>query len=336
MDYQIRQAPEGQNRDAGPIEAALSPETKKPEPPPGTIYDDSFRKMAQYYPELFLTLINEVFHRRFAKDETIRAVRSEYYSDNGKFITDVVFEVAAQRFHFECQSWPDGTMLIRMLEYGFSVALDRMRMDGTDVLEFPDGAVVYLRHTRNTPERFSVTLRNSSGDAMPLYFHCVKVQNYSEDDMIRRHLFLFLPFYAMRYEKDWERMEQDGQQKRAFLNRFSELVQRFQEAASSNAMRQDLLQMTQDITFHLLRRHESIRKDVETMMTDRLGTLPSEPVREEFARKFAELRGQLREKDAVIGEMSSALGEKDAVIGEKDATIAALRALLVAAGIDAN
>ena len=33
---------------------------------PGTIYDDAFRKLAQYYPELFIPLINEAFGCGFA------------------------------------------------------------------------------------------------------------------------------------------------------------------------------------------------------------------------------------------------------------------------------
>ena len=69
--------------------------------PPGTIYDDVFRKMAQYYPELFVALINEVYGFNFPKDTPIRQLRNEYYEWDGKYITDVIFEVAGRLFHFE-------------------------------------------------------------------------------------------------------------------------------------------------------------------------------------------------------------------------------------------
>ena len=86
-----QEAQAAQEADAPAMDAGEQDTQEKPgaQDAPGTIYDDVFRKMAQYYPELFLALINEVYGCDFPKDTPIRQIRNEYYEWDGKYITDV-------------------------------------------------------------------------------------------------------------------------------------------------------------------------------------------------------------------------------------------------------
>ena len=317
---QTAQAADAPAMDTGEQDTQDTQEKPGTQDPPGTIYDDVFRKMAQYYPELFVALINEVYGFNFPKDTPIRQLRNEYYEWDGKYITDVIFEVAGRLFHFECQSRPDGTMEIRMIEYSFSIALDRMRMDGSDVLQLPYAAVVYLRHTENTPDVFQVTLRNAEGDTMPLRFRCVKVKEYSREAIFARKLLMFLPYYAMRYEKDWERMEQDPERKEQFLNDFREAVAHLRDSVGEygDLLTNDLLQMMRDIAHHLLRKHKDIQKGVEEIMTDRLGPLPSEIIREELRQEYGPI---IAAKDALIRRKDKALSRKDKALSRQKETL---------------
>ena len=208
-------------------------------------------------------------------------------------------------------------MVIRMIEYSFSIALDRMRMDGSDVLQLPHGAVVYLRHTENTPDVFQVTLRSAEGDTMPLRFHCVKVKEYSREAIFARKLLMFLPYYAMRYEKDWERMEQDPERKEQFLNDFREAVAGLRDSIGEygDLLTNDLLQMMRDIAHHLLRKHKDIQKGVDAIMTDRLGPLPSEIIREELRQEYGPI---IAAKDALIRQQKKTLSRKDEALSRKD------------------
>ena len=297
----------------------------------GTIYDDAFRKSAQYHPELFIGLINEVFQYNFPRNVAIRQLRNEYYEADGKIITDVVLEVDGRIFHFECQSNPDGTMLVRMMEYTFAVALDQLRvdklaMDGSDVVQFPDAAVAYLRHTKNTPDQFVVRLRNARGDTIPLVFEVIKVQNYTRDALFDKDLLVLLPYHAMCYENKWDKMEQDSALRQEFLDDCRETLLALRHRAGkdiSEAAAADLAEMMWEILRHLLRKHETIQKEVDQMMvSSRLGPLPSE-IRAEYERKLAEQRAASEAKLEQLTEQKAA----------DEAVIAALKAQLLAAGI---
>ena len=290
----------------------------------GTIYDDAFRKMAEHHPELFIPLINEVFHCNYPRDIAIRQLRNEYYELEGKIITDVALEVDGRVFHFECQSNPDGTMLVRMMEYTFAIAVDRirgskLRMDGSDVVQLPNAAVVYLRQTRNTPDEFVVNLRNAKGDSIPLEFRVIKVQEYTRDALFAKDLLLFLPYYAMRYESEWEKMEADGALRQRFLDDCQEalLALWHQKGKTvSAAAAEDLTNAMREILQHLLRKHKDIQKEAKQMLeVSRLGPLPSE-IREEYESKLAEQKAA-----------------SEARLAADDALIAALKAQLLAAGI---
>ena len=263
---------------------------------PGTIYDDAFRKMAEYYPDLFIALINEVFDMEIPSDAEIRQLRNEYLDADGKFITDVAFEINRRRFHFECQSRPDGTIFIRMVEYSIVVAMDQMRSSRSDILQLPDAAVVYLRHNGNTPDNHIVTLKNSLGDTMPMPFHCIKVQDVPKEEIFRKNLLVFLPYYLMRYEDNWDKLEKNEHDRERFYLDVSDIIVRLQEMMRRNnslrPMVLDLLEMMQKISRYLLRKHEKIEKGVEDIMIDRIGVLPSDLLRqiamEKAAREEAE------------------------------------------------
>ena len=48
-------------------------------------------------------------------------------------------------YHIECQSNPDSTMEVRMIEYDFMIAHEHARKEkGTYVINFPESAVLFL------------------------------------------------------------------------------------------------------------------------------------------------------------------------------------------------
>ena len=66
-----------------------------------------------------------------------------------KRITDTFFEVSAEekkKYHWECESGTDRSILARFFEYDAQIALDSGKIEeGVLVLDFPNSAVLELR-----------------------------------------------------------------------------------------------------------------------------------------------------------------------------------------------
>jgi hypothetical protein len=108
-------------------------------------------------PQLMIPLINEVFHTDYGEDEEITPLHNEHQTKSGEIITDSCLLIRNRMYHFECQSRPDATMAIRMIEYDFAIALEHtVQKDGVYEMEFPKSCTLYLRHTNNTPDELKV------------------------------------------------------------------------------------------------------------------------------------------------------------------------------------
>ena len=86
-----------------------------------TVFDDVFRTMIQKMPYLLIGLINEVFDKNYPEDTEVVHHRNEHLEKNGKIITDSIVKIGDIMYHIECQSTPDTTMVIRMIEYDFAI-----------------------------------------------------------------------------------------------------------------------------------------------------------------------------------------------------------------------
>ncbi len=95
-------------------------------------YDNVFRTLVNDCPKLLIPFINEVFQEHYSEETPIRFHPNEHFANqkDGKMkkrITDTCFEIldtVPKKYHLECQSTSDSSMLIRMFEYSAQIALD--------------------------------------------------------------------------------------------------------------------------------------------------------------------------------------------------------------------
>ena len=106
----------------------------------GTVYDDVFRTMIDKMP--------------YPDSEPVTALQNEHLEImEDKVITDSYLKIADKYYHVECQSSPDGTMAIRMIEYDFLIALKHAEKSGYEyTIDYPHSCVLYLRYTDRTPD----------------------------------------------------------------------------------------------------------------------------------------------------------------------------------------
>ena len=119
-----------------------------------TAYDDVFRTLLVDCSELIIPVVNEVFHTNYVGDEEVILYENEIFmkqqdGDEDKIITDSSFAIVSlkgesKRYHLECQSSLDGSMLIRMYEYDSQLALKNSEfIHETLVVRFPLSIIIW-------------------------------------------------------------------------------------------------------------------------------------------------------------------------------------------------
>ena len=139
-----------------------------------SVYDDVFRTMTVMSSELVLPLLNEMCGDpdRFNGTEKVETLSDDLLLvqpdlEQEKRITDSLLRVSGHEneiYHLECQSSPDGTILVRMFEYDSRIALkNAVRTADTLRVRFPRSGVLYLRSNASTPDRLKVVIQVPGG-----------------------------------------------------------------------------------------------------------------------------------------------------------------------------
>ncbi len=118
-----------------------------------------------------------------------------------KRITDSMIHIGDNLYHLECQSNPDGSMVLRMVEYDFHIALENaIEVEKGYEMRFPESAVLYLRHNEDTPDEIQMTVIFPQDQSVTYRVPVVKTQQYSDEDIVGKQLYFLIPYYILRYE----------------------------------------------------------------------------------------------------------------------------------------
>ena len=243
-----------------------------------TPYDDVFRTLMLDCSGLLIPIINEVFGECYTGDEAVLFSQNEHYfrQQDGKEserITDSSFWIQGdlrKRYHFECQSTPDQSMLIRMFEYDAQIALEDSVFDeGHLTVHFPASAVLYLRTNSHTPQRMEIEILTSNGKAI----HEVRVMtapSYELEDIFKKKLYFLIPFYIFRFEKDFKAYDTDEQKRNSLILHFLQLRKRLEVLCEQGQMdaytKCTILEMTNKVVSHLTVRYQHVQEGVNNAM----------------------------------------------------------------------
>lgn len=160
-----------------------------------TIFDDVFKTIIRKMPELVIPVINEVFDEHYPENEKIQHLINEYQTENGDRITDSCLSIRDKLYHIECQSNPDNTMVVRMVEYDFAIALSKADIHkGEGEIKMPRSCILYLRHTTQTPNVLRMRVIFSESETVIYKVPIIKVKDYTRDEIFQKKLLMFLPF----------------------------------------------------------------------------------------------------------------------------------------------
>lgn len=248
--------------------------------PHGTIFDDVYRTMLQKLPSTIIPAINETFGTHYDENTSLQQLRNEHLEIGGKIITDSLIRIGENLYHLECQSTPDGTMAIRMFEYDFAIALEDARKQTAPYrIKFPLSGAIYLRHKSTTPDELSLTVEFPDKQEVTYRVPVIKVQKYSLEEIFNKHLWLFIPYYIMRFEDKFAAMEENPDERIAMLADLQKMVTKFESYAKTSKhpnIYTDTMQLAKRIAEHLLSNQKKTKREVNHIMGGKILELHSE------------------------------------------------------------
>ena len=105
----------------------------------------------------------------------------------------------------------------------------------------------------------------------------LNVHDYTKEDIFKKRLFLFLPFYIMRYEKLLKNNTYDEAWINELLYEFSDIRDRlYNEFPENRGLCNDIFELIIQISDYILRNHNTIKERVRNIMGGEILELYSE------------------------------------------------------------
>jgi hypothetical protein len=243
-----------------------------------TPYDDAFRTMLQECKTLIIPVVNEIFGTDYNETVKIDFENNEIFmyreEDIEKRITDSSFsienEMQKKHYHLECQSTVNGNMVVRMFEYDSQIALKHREEEGNVLnVKFPESAVLYLRHNKNTPDSLKVNIETPGGN-VSYDIKTLKVKEYSLDEIFEKKLLFLIPFYIFTYEAELENINYSEERLSRLINEYNNIVERLEELNNVGVIDTYVMlaikNMTKIVVRSLAVKYENVKKGVVSVM----------------------------------------------------------------------
>lgn len=255
-----------------------------------TPYDDVHRTMLNDCPKLIIPVVNEMFHKRHNDKEKITVLNNDFFinKQDGKQIeriTDTHFLIGAMRYHLECQSTADGTMMYRIFEYDSQIALQAGEIsDNKLTVKFPNTAILYLRHNRNTPDQMQIEIR-VPGAACSYSVPVMKVQNYTIETIFEKKLFFLIPFHLFTYEQDFKVYEDNPEKLSELTAVYEEIAEKLNVCEENGIIdaytKSMVVDMSKKVLEHLAMKYSNVKKKVGAIMGGKILDYPAKTYKRE-------------------------------------------------------
>lgn len=279
------------------------------------IYDSVFKAMVHKTPKLLIPFINEVFGRRYEIDAPIMQFNEEHEGPLGTRISDSVFRIEDMVYHLECQSTHDASMIVRVIEYDFSIALQEALEQGAPYrMKFPSSCVLLLRHASKTPDYLEMEMPDS--ESFRHHTKIYKTQLVSEEEIFRRRLLILLPFYLMRYEKELSGLDAESDAAAALIRECREIRMRLADLTllqGDELLYRQITELIIRASDHLLAANEPLNRKVRPAMGGEVLELMDDKIersrREGIQEGIALSRQEGFERaERILAEQMAALG----------------------------
>jgi len=126
--------------------------------------------------------------------------------------------------------------------------------------------VIYLRSTRNTPEVLRTEL--VQGDRTMVYeSQVIRLSDYTMDKIFGKNLIVLIPFYLLRYEKDFKKNQINAETSRELIEDCKEIAITMRENETITEQEYiDVMDAFGKVTNYVLRKHQKAKEEVKRVM----------------------------------------------------------------------
>ena len=244
-----------------------------------TPYDDVFRTLINDCSSLIIPLINEVFGERYTGKEKIVFSPNEHFmnrqdGEEGERVSDTSFKIIAgiesKKYHWECQSSADSSMLVRFFEYDTQIALDEGEIK-KDVLTvtLPNSAVLFLRCDDATPDRMKIEIITPGG-TVSYPIPVMKSQQYGIDEIFEKGLLFLIPFYIFSHESRFKEYDGDKDKLGELQREYKDITDRIEQLLNAGEISEytkcTIMDMSNKVLVHIARKYENVMEGVKQVM----------------------------------------------------------------------
>ncbi|MCI9590487.1 MAG: hypothetical protein HFG42_08010 [Lachnospiraceae bacterium] len=243
-----------------------------------TPYDDVFRTLLSDCSPLIIPVINEIFGEHYSGREKITFSPNEHFlkqqdGNEEKRITDTSFRIEGKetkKYHLECQSSTDNSMLVRFFEYDTQIALDGGEIKGNILtVTLPHSAVLFLRHHASTPDSLKIRMVTPGG-TVEYDIHVIKSQQYTLEKIFEKNLLLLIPFYIFSHEAQFEEYEKDKAKLKLLQAEYEGIKNKLEELSATGTIseytRCTIMDMSNKVLEHIALKYNSVKEGVKAVM----------------------------------------------------------------------
>ena len=294
------------------------------------LWDEILKAIVDVMPEQLFPLLKEVLGKEYPEGTDIRLLSTEYstYAEApeeppGSRLADIVLVVnGTDYYHLECQMKNDGSMVIRMVAYDLHVAMQhdtiRNGETGEIIMRFPNSIVIYPEKNASIPDFLRCRLIFHDGSEHIYQIPTVRIQSYSLQEILEKHLDLFIPYTVLRLRPRLKsRHPLTMKELTEFMDEVILVLQtEYADGYLTEQQFQDYVHLFRDAAQRVFAQRQDLWKEVERM-TKPLIELPS--VREKRLRTMlAEKESELAEKESKLTKKESELAEQKLELAEKN------------------
>ena len=218
---------------------------------------------------------------------------SGHSKNSSLIITDSYIQIGGKKYHIECQSTTDGTMIIRMFEYDAQIAIDSAEIDGNRLtVKFPNSAVLYLRSNSTTPDIMQVQIETPGG-SISYEVHVIKINNYTIDDIFDKELYFYIPFYIFTFEPSFGIIEKDKERLEQLKDQYNDIVHRLEKACKAGKIteyqKRTILDISSIVLDAIAAKYENIKKEVDVIMGGEVLDYPAKRILNQGRKEGLEL-----------------------------------------------
>jgi len=237
-----------------------------------------FRTLLNDCSFLIIPVINEVFGEHYSGQEKIIFSPNEHFlnqqgGNEEERITDTSFRIEGKetkKYHLECQSSTDNSMLVRFFEYDTQIALNEGQINRNILtVTLPHSAVLFLRHHASTPDTLKIRMITPGG-TVEYDIQVMKSQQYTLEEIFEKNLLLLIPFYIFSHETRFDEYERDKAKLKALQEEYEWIKNKLEELLKQRAIseytRCTIIDMSNKVLEHIAVKYNSVKEGVKAVM----------------------------------------------------------------------